>query len=122
LKEKIKLMKSNFVNETHIEGVLYDQKLQKKVTGESSKHPGTEFITGTVSIATDDKMENVIQVHYTYITAVTSKGNADARFATLDKIMTENQSVLNVGNCALSLIMAAYRNLVVCCFYTDCRS
>ena len=90
-------MKSNFINETHIEGILYDQKLEKKTTGENSKHPGTEFISGTVSIATDDKLENVIQIHYTYITAVTSKGNADARFTTLEKIMTENQSVLNVG-------------------------
>lgn len=90
-------MKKNFINEVHIEGILYDHKLQKKTTGANSKNPGTEYISGTISIATDDKMENVIPIHYTYVTAVTSKGNANSSFAALDKIITDNPTVLNVG-------------------------
>ena len=32
-------MKKKFINETHIEGILYDHKLEKKVTGANSKAP-----------------------------------------------------------------------------------
>lgn len=91
-------MKKKFINETHIEGLLYDHKLEKKVTGANSKAPGTEFISGTISIATDDKMENVVQIHYTYETAVfAQKGTQNSRFPVLSKIIDENPTVLNVG-------------------------
>jgi hypothetical protein len=90
-------MKKNLINEAHVEGYLYDHKLEKKVTGAQSKNPGTEFISGTISVATDDKMQNVIQIHYTYVTAVTSKGNANATFTALEKIINDNPTVLNVG-------------------------
>lgn len=90
-------MKKNLINEAHIEGYLYDHKLEKKVTGAQSKNPGTEFISGTISVATDEKMQNVIQIHYTYVTAVTSKGNANATFTALEKIINDNPTVLNVG-------------------------
>ena len=44
-------MKS-MINKTHIEGYLYEHALEKKVSGPNSKNPGTEFISGTISIAT----------------------------------------------------------------------
>lgn len=90
-------MKKNMINEAHVEGILYDHKLEKKVSGPNSKNPGTEYIQGTVSIATDDKMENVINIHYTYQTAVTSKGNENKTYTTLNKILNDNPTVLNVG-------------------------
>lgn len=91
-------MKKAFINEAHIEGLLYDTvKLVKKVSGPNSKNPGTEFISGTVCIATDDKLENVVNIHYTYVTATTGKGNPNATFAALNKIITDNPTVLNVG-------------------------
>jgi hypothetical protein len=91
-------MKKKFINETHIEGLLYDHKLEKKVTGANSKAPGTEFIAGTISIATDDALENVVQIHYTYETATFAKsGSANSRFPVLSKIIDENPTVLNVG-------------------------
>lgn len=91
-------MKKKFINETHVEGILYDHKLEKKVTGANSKAPGTEFIAGTISVATDDKMENVVQIHYTYETATFAKsGSANSRFPVLSKIIDENPTVLNVG-------------------------
>ena len=91
-------MKKKFINETHIEGILYDHKLEKKVTGANSKAPGTEFIAGTISVATDDKLENVVQIHYTYETATFAKsGSANSRFPILMKIIDENPTVLNVG-------------------------
>ena len=47
-------MKKNMTNETHVEGLLYQHALEKKTSGENSKNPGTEYIAGTIDIATDD--------------------------------------------------------------------
>lgn len=80
----------NMINRTHIEGVIYEHELQLRVSGEQSKNPGTEFITGTVSIATDNEMTNIVPVHFTYVTATTAKGNANATYATLKQIIDGN--------------------------------
>ena len=77
----------NMINRTHIEGVIYEHDLQLRTSGENSKNPGTEFIMGTVSIATDDAMTNIVPVHFTYVTATTSKGNANATFTILSQII-----------------------------------
>ena len=61
-------MKKTMKNATHIEGYLYEHSLEKKVTGETSKNPGTEYIGGVIRIATDDKIENIVDVHFTYVT------------------------------------------------------
>jgi hypothetical protein len=90
-------MKKAFINESHVEGLLYDHKLEKKVSGPNSKNPGTEFIAGEIMVATDDKLENVVKIHYTYVTATTKGGSANASFAALNKIITDNPTVLNVG-------------------------
>lgn len=74
-------------NKTHIEGYLYEHNLDKKVTGPNSKAPGTEFITGTISIATDDACVNIVPVHFTYVTATTSKGGTNATFTVLNNII-----------------------------------
>lgn len=75
------------INTTHIEGLLYEHKLEKKVSGENSKNPGTEFISGTVTIATDDARMNTVQVHFTYVTATTSKGGANNTYNVLNRII-----------------------------------
>ena len=88
----------NMINRTHIEGVIYEHDLQVRVTGENSKNPGTEFIMGTVSIATDDAMTNIVPVHFTYVTATTAEGNANATFTTLKQIIDGSLgSVMNNG-------------------------
>lgn len=77
----------NTINQVHLEGWLYQHQLTMKVSGESSKNPGTQFINGTIDIATDDMMTNIVTVHYTYVTAKTSKGTDDSRFAVLQNII-----------------------------------
>lgn len=77
----------NCVNETHIEGILYEHDLELKKSGPNSKNPGTEFITGTISIATDNAGVNIVPVHFTYVTATTSKGTPNATFNTLSSIL-----------------------------------
>lgn len=75
------------INKTHIEGILYEHDLELKTSGPNSKNPGTKFITGTVSLATDDAGVNIVPVHFTYVTATTAKGSANATFATLKNIV-----------------------------------
>ncbi len=74
-------------NKVHVEGRLYEADLEKRVTGKDSKNPGTEYIAGTISIATDNAMTNIILVHYTYVTAVTSKKKPDTRYPVLQDII-----------------------------------
>lgn len=80
-------MKSAFMNTVHLEGLLYEHNLTKKVTGQNSKNPGTEFITGTISIATDNEGINIVPIHYTYVTALTSKGKSNSNFTHLINII-----------------------------------
>ena len=75
------------INKTHIEGILYEHALELKVSGPNTKNPGTEFINGTVSIATDEAMTNIVPVHFTYVTAVTASGKANATYTTLKNIV-----------------------------------
>lgn len=74
-------------NTTYIEGVLYEHALELKVSGENSKNPGTQFITGTISIATDDAMLNIVPVHFTYVTATFGSGKPNDTFTLLKNII-----------------------------------
>lgn len=80
-------MKKTMINQTHIEGVLYEHNLEAKVSGDTSKNPGTPFITGTISIATDDAMTNIVPVHFTYVTATFGSGKPNDTYTTLSNII-----------------------------------
>lgn len=80
-------MKNTMKNTTHIEGLLYQHALTLKTSGENSKNPGTQFINGTIDIATDDAMINIVTIHFTYVTAKTKSGSDNATFNTLQNII-----------------------------------
>lgn len=80
-------MKARLLNSTRIEGILYQHNLELKVSGPNSKKPGTEFISGTIDIATNDAMTNIVPVHFTYVTATTAAGKENATFGTLKNII-----------------------------------
>ena len=80
-------MKKQVFNRNHIEGYLYQHKLEKKVTGANAKSPNTTYITGTIDVATDDAMTNIVSVHFTYQTALTSQGKENRTFKTLAGIL-----------------------------------
>lgn len=80
-------MKKTMINQTHIEGILYEHDLTLKESGENSKNPGTKFISGTISIATDDAMTNIVPVHFTYVTANFGSGKPNDTFTTLSNII-----------------------------------
>ena len=75
------------VNTTFISGLIYESRLEKKVSGPNSKNPGTEFINGFLDIATDDECLNIVPVHFTYVTATTSTGKNSSTFAVLNAII-----------------------------------
>ena len=75
------------INTTHIEGYLYEHKLEARETGPKSKNPGTKFIMGTIDIATDDACTNIVSVHFTYVTATTAKGATNPSYTTLMNII-----------------------------------
>jgi hypothetical protein len=76
------MAKNKFVNSVYIEGYLYEHKLEKKVTGPNSKKPGTDYIRGTISIATDETFMNVISVYFSYI------DSSNNNFSILDGIVS----------------------------------
>ena len=85
-------------NTAHVEGYVYEHKLETKVTGANSKAPGTEYITGSLSVATDDACLNVIPIHFTYVTATTSTGKTNSSFGTLQKFINgEYATVMGAG-------------------------
>lgn len=74
-------------NSTHIAGVLYEHSLELKTSGENSKNPGTQFISGTISVATDDAMLNIVPVHFTYVTATFGSGKPNDTFNLLKNVI-----------------------------------
>lgn len=67
-------MKDRFFNAVHLEGCLYSHSLERKISGPNSKNPNTEYITGSIDIATDDDFLNIVTVHYRYVTAMNKNG------------------------------------------------
>ena len=80
-------MKKTMINQTHLEGILYEHSLEAKVSGDTSKNPGTPFISGSISIATDDAMTNIVPVHFTYVTANFGSGKPNDTYTTLNNII-----------------------------------
>ena len=92
-------------NASHIEGKLYEADLQVRESGPNSKKPGTKFIMGTVSVATDDAMTNIVPVHYTYVTEKTSKNTDDARWKVLKDIIDgKTKTVMSDGADAAAMV------------------
>lgn len=75
------------INKSHIEGYVYQHSLKKTVSGPNSAHPGTEFISGNLDVATDNAGINIVTVHFTYVTAVTGAGKENATFKALADII-----------------------------------
>jgi hypothetical protein len=81
-------MKNKIFNSTHISGYLYDHKLEARTTGAQSKNPGTNYIGGSIDIATDDAMTNIVTVHFTYEVPVRASGKSNPNFKILTDIIT----------------------------------
>ena len=98
-------MKKSMKNATHIEGYLYEHSLEKKVTGDTSKNPGTEYIAGIIKIATDNAIENIVDVHFTYVTPTFgSSGKKNGNWQIMEDIIAgKYKTYMEVGEEATKL-------------------
>lgn len=91
-------MKKNMVNESRVEGYLYSYDLNAAVTGKESKTPNTEYIRGTINIATNDKMTNIIPVYFMFVTKNTKEGKVNSNYNILNDILNKRlKSVMDFG-------------------------
>ena len=92
------------LNRERLVGRVYDFSIAEKVTGESSKKPGTPYIGGTLDIATDDAGMNVVQVNFTYVTETTSKGTKNNTYTALKNIIDNGKTILKDGIDAATMV------------------
>lgn len=86
------------LNKEHIEGRIYQHDLTiKTVQNRESDNFGKEFIAGNVEIAVDEAGLNVIPVHFTYVTEMTSSGKKSPTFSALKSIIDNNKTWVSVG-------------------------
>lgn len=92
-------MSMNFVNKVYLEGYLYDNDLEEKVVeNKESKNFGVKYYRGSISVATDDEMLNVIKVYYTYVAPMTGKGKKNFTYEVIEDIFNGNiRSVMQYG-------------------------
>lgn len=76
------------VNKSHIEGYIYEHTLESKISGPNSKNPGTEFISGNLSVATDEAILNIVTVHFSYVTPTTKNGGTNSTYTALSNIIS----------------------------------
>lgn len=81
-------------NQVNLQGYVYDiSKLTKRVAGS-----GTEYISGELSIAIDEKGLNVIPVRFSYVTANYAKSNKpNNTYTLLDKMLKNPKTWLADG-------------------------
>ena len=75
-------------NTERIEGRIYQHDLViKTVQNQASNNYGKEFISGNIEVAVDEAGLNVIPVHFTYVTELTSKEQVNKTYNVLKKII-----------------------------------
>lgn len=95
------------VNKEHIEGRLYDFDLaEKQVQNTGSKFYGSNFIAGSVDIATDEAGLNIVQIHYVFVQPTTSTGKANSTYTALKEIMNSGKTWIKDGAEAATLVKA----------------
>ena len=89
-------MKQNLVNEVHGEGYLYEYDLKIKHSDKNK----TDFISGKISLATDEDCQNIVEYHFVYVTPVYSKsGKQNPNFGLLKNIIDsgKDKTVMGAG-------------------------
>lgn len=128
-------MREKFLNKTTVSGYIFNlegstdwDKLQHRVTGENSKNPGQDYISGVISIATDDEALNVVQVHFSFVTpewGKTGKKNPNYDFLldlierqengtlkTFEKYKTDAEKITVTGDLSLNEFVDKEDNFV----------
>lgn len=112
-------MKKDLKNNVHLEGRLYQHNLTLKTTGPNSKAPGTEFISGTLDVATDDNITNIVTVHYTYVTEKYSSGKENPNFKVLRDIIDGKYLTCIADGSDVATKVSIDTNIGINDFYSD---
>ena len=94
------------VNSMNIEGKVYQFDLAEKITGENSKNPGTKYINGTLDIVTGKDQDNIIQVHFSYVTPTYSSGKTNNTYTALKQIIDSGKTVITDGYDSATVVRA----------------
>lgn len=90
-------MRKNY-NQLNIEGKIYQSDLSiRTVQNTDSANFGKEYIAGTIDVATSPELDNIISVHYTYVTATTKNGSPNRTYTAFKQIMETGKTVVNDG-------------------------
>lgn len=99
------------INRTTVQGRIHSfgdngkKMLEVKVSGENSKNPGTEYISGVINIATDEAGLNIVPVNFTYVTATYgSSGKENPNFKILKNIIASGKTWIEHGKDAATMI------------------
>ena len=82
------------VNEVHGEGYLYEHKLEKRYS-EKNK---TDYISGKITIATNEDCTNTVDFHFIYVTPIYSKsGKPNPNYKLLENIVNSGTEKTVMG-------------------------
>lgn len=89
-------------NDISVVGYLFSlgsgfNELQKRVTGPNNAHPGTNFIKGRISVATDEKAMNVVDVEFQYVPEFKKDGSPNNVYKILSDIIDEAKTYEHCG-------------------------
>lgn len=105
--------KNKYKNTVTIKGFLYDHKLEERVTGEQSKVPNTPYIRGSIDIATDDKLTNIVTINFTYVTA------ANKNYPILKDIMDNIYPTVMAKGAELATAISCNTSIEIGEWFTD---
>lgn len=77
------------INTATIEGRVYKHELAiKTVQNAQSANFGKSYISGKISVATDEEGINIVEVSYRYVSPTTNAGGANSTYAALEKVIS----------------------------------
>lgn len=84
-------MAKKMINKTHVEGRVYENKLELKVS-----QKGVTYIGGKLHVATDEAGLNVVTVDYPYVAEKYNNGNENKTFTTLKAFVDVKDAAGNI--------------------------
>ena len=105
------------INKEHIEGYLFEHKLEVKTCGPTSKTPGAQYIAGTLDVAVDEEGMNVLQTHFTFVSPTFGSGKTNNTYGVLQKIIESGKTFVEAGKDATKVSIDTA--LALNDFYTD---
>ena len=91
----------DFKNEVLVEGYVFNiggnGKLYEGTSGPETKRPNTDYISGTVNIATDEEGINIVPVRFNFVTEKWSSGKDNDTWKVLREIIDTGKTWERVG-------------------------